>query len=172
MLGRRDINLLDDHERPGLASWLVLAVGAVLAGLAADHYLAAVELNEQLTERVEQLGHRAAAAARTHRRQGAEPKSAPVVRQAAADFPWELVLRELELAVGDRVAILSLDTDAAALHSRISAEARTIDDALALVSALRSSPIVREAFLLSHEARKGTPVPVIGFTLQVDWRPQ
>ena len=170
MFKQREVNLLGRHEQHPAAAWLLLAAGALTFGLAADRYATASDEGEQLTEKVGRLEERVTAAVDGNRRSGAKHKSEATANRSAAPFSWDIVLRELELAADNSVALITLETDAVAAQSRISGEARRIDDALALVDRLRSSPVTREAFLLSHEARKGTPVPVIAFAIQVDWR--
>jgi hypothetical protein len=169
MIGSRRWNLLVDHERPGLAAWVLLVVGAIAIAVSMDGYTAATAENEQLLRQVERFKRKEKATVSVQARRTNEQKSVVAVRLETKAFPWDMVLREIELATDDRVALLSLETNAGTRKTRVGAEARNIDDALAFVSRLRESPLVREAFLLSHEAKKGTPVEVIGFTMEINW---
>lgn len=191
MAARRDFNFLVEGERPSLAAWLLLLAGIAVLAVAADDYEHVVADNEQLGHQVERLKRKAKVVAPTGvgrrgadkcrpsdaRSSDARPDCAENAKSpagmgvpSAAAFPWDIVLREIEFAADARIAMLGVETDAPQRRTRIAAEVRNIDDALAFAARLRESPMVREAFLLSHEAKKGTPVPVLAVTLQVDWR--
>jgi hypothetical protein len=170
MFGKDAFNFVVEGERPGALAWLLLAIGVIALGIVADGYAAASADNEQLVRQSERLQRRAKTVAVAERRSAGAQKSAVATRQDKAPFPWDSVLTEVELVADRNVALLSMNTDSSARRTRLTAEARTINDALAFASRLRESPLVREALLASHEARKDGPVPVIAFTLQVDWR--
>ena len=169
MIGKRDCNLLVDHDRPGLPAWILLVAGAIAVAVAIDGYTSATDESEQLARQVERYSRKEKATLSTQARRAKEQKSVVAERHETRAFPWDLVLRETEIATDDRVALLSLETNAGLRKTRVNAEARSIDDALAFVSRLRESPLVREAFLLSHETKKGTPVEVVGFSMEVNW---
>lgn len=191
MAARRDFNFLVEGERPSLAAWFVLLAGIALLAVAADDYDRLAGDAEQLGRQAERLKRKAKVVAPTPvgrrgtdqcrpsdgRPVDARPDCAENAKSpagagvpSAVAFPWDIVLREIEFAADSRIAMLSVETDAPLRQTRIAAEVRNIDDALAFADRLRDSPMVREAFLLSHEAKKGTPVPVLGVTLQVSWR--
>lgn len=172
MSGKRDFNFVVEGERPGALAWALLAIGAIALAVVADGFAAASSDNEQLLRQSERLQRRTKTVIVAQRRSDREQKSVVVTRQDKAPFPWDGALTEVEMAVDRKVALLSMNTDASARRTRLTAESRTIDDALALASRLRESPLVREALLVSHEARRDGPVPVIAFSLQVDWRPE
>lgn len=172
MWGKRDLNFVVEGERPGALAWALLAIGAIALGIVADGFAEANAENEQLLRQSERLQRRTKTVVVAERRSERKEKSAVATRQDQAPFPWDSALTEVELAVDRNVALLSMNTDAAARRTRLTAEARTIDDALALASRLRESPLVRDALLASHEAHREGPVPVIAFTLQIDWRPE
>jgi hypothetical protein len=172
MLGKDAFNFVVEGERPGALAWGLLAIGAIALIVVADGFAAASSDNEQLGRQAERLQRRVKSVVVAERRSDREQKSAVATRQEKAPFPWDGAMTEVELVVDRNVALLSMTTDSSTRRTRLTAEARTIDDALALASRLRESPLVREALLVSHEARKDGPVPVIAFTLQVDWRPE
>jgi len=148
-------------------AWLLCGIGIAAAAFAADGYFAAVDENERLTRQAGRLERKAPAAA--VRRAAPAQNSALAGRRNDAAFPWDLLLREVELAVDARVALLNLDTETAARRTRLDAEARSIDDALAFAERLRAAPVVARVLLLSHETRKSPAGAVFGFTMQIDW---
>lgn len=151
-----------------LLAWIALLAGALLLVLAADGYTAAMEEYERLSRQADKLQRRAKTADLASRSAAAE-KSAPAGRRTATPFPWDLVLREIELAADRSVALTSLDTDVALQRTRLVAEARSIDAALAFASRLRATPLASQVLLLTHEAKKDPAGPVVGFSLQIDW---
>jgi len=163
------MNFVAPARRFSPVSWLLLAVGVAAGAILADRYLAAEETRAGLAfeaERLERQLRPAAVAAGA-----AVQKSAPAGRPAQQTFPWDDVLREIELATDRRVALLALDTEAAAGRTRLEAEARSIEDALDFAERLRASPLVDRSFLLAHEIRESPAGPVTGFSLQVEWNP-
>lgn len=155
---------------PPLA-WLALLGGALLFVLAVQGYTDADEEHGRLVRQADKLQRRAGLTASVARMADASmsEKSALATRRYASPFPWDSVLREIELSIDRSVALASLDTDITQRRTRIVAEARNIDDALAFATRLRKNPIVRQVLLLSHEAKKDPAGPVVGFSLQVDW---
>jgi hypothetical protein len=148
-------------------AWLLLLAGGVASAMMADKYIDADHENESLVRQAGRLERKAKppVASRTSVAQ----KSALAGRREVAPFPWDTALREIELAVDSRVALLNLDTEAVARRTRIDAEARNIDDALGFADRLRASPVVTRVLLLAHETKKAPVGAVIGFTLQIDW---
>lgn len=155
---------------PPLA-WLVLLGGALLFVLAVQGYTDADEEHGRLVRQADKLQRRARLTAPVARiaDASAQEKSALATRRYTSPFPWGSVLRGLELGIDRSVALASMDTDITQRRTRIVAEARNIDDALAFATRLRKNPIVRQVLLLSHEAKKDPAGPVVGFSLQVDW---
>lgn len=177
-----DFNFVAVGERLPLPVWVLLVAGAVALVIVADNYATVAADNERLTDRVERFKRKekstlagvsaASAAAPVGARAGGDAagqKSALVTRRDASIPPWDSLLREIELAVDARVALLSVDTDATARRTRIIAEAKTIDDALAFAARLRESPLIDAVLLLAHESKKSQAIPVVGFTLQLEW---
>ena len=98
---------------------------------------------------------------------------------AAADIekqlsvPWSRLLGELEAAsqdVASTVSLLEVAPDAAKHVVRITAEARTLPDALAYLERLQKSPVLRYPMLDSHELRKDDPQRPIRVKLTAEWR--
>ena len=87
--------------------------------------------------------------------------------------PWSRLLAELEGAsqdVASTVSLLEVAPDAAKHLVRITAEARTLPDALAYLERLQKSPVLRYPMLDSHELRKDDPQHPIRVKLSAEWR--
>jgi hypothetical protein len=87
--------------------------------------------------------------------------------------PWSSLLAELEAASQDlasTVSLLEVTPDAAKHVVRITAEARTLPDALAYLERLQKSAVFRYPMLDSHELRKDDPERPIRVKLTAEWR--
>lgn len=162
-----------DFARPEAAvpplAWLALLAGALLLAAAAYGYAGALDEHERLTRQIDKFERRTRLVAPARKTAAAGTAAASTTLAGRAEkqpFPWDLALREIELAVDKSVALTGIDTETDQRRTRIVAEARAIDDALAFVTRLRDTPLVRQAVLLAHERKEGG---VIGFTLQIDW---
>jgi hypothetical protein len=88
-------------------------------------------------------------------------------------IPWSKLLSELELATNDlssKVALLAVEPDPSKRSVRITAEARSLPDALAYLERLQGSKVLRYPMLESHERRKDDPEHPIRVTLSAEWR--
>lgn len=148
-------------------AWVLLLTGGLASVTVAERYGALAEEQESLTRQLGRLERKLKPP--DVRRAPVAQKSALAERHEAAPFPWDIVLREIEIAVDPRIALLSLDTDMTAARTRLVAEARTIDDALGFAARLRDTPVARRVLLLAHETKKAPAGALIGFTLQIDW---
>jgi Tfp pilus assembly protein PilN len=168
MLGKDAFNFVGDGDRPIAAAWLLLVLGIIAMAIVADNFAAVGADTDRLERQAERFQRKSKTLVSDHRKPEPE-KSAVVVRRQGDAFPWDSVLTELELAVDSHVALLGLNTEVAARRTMLTGEARNIDDVLAFAARLRESPLVREAFLVSHEVRRDGPVPVVAFSVQVLW---
>ena len=164
-----DLNFAVAHAGYPVFAWLLLAAGGLASMVVAERYGAAQTENETLTRQAGRLERKLMPP--VAKRAASTQKSALAERHDAAPFPWDTVLREIEIAADPRIALLSLDTDMMAARTRLVAEARTIDDALGFAARLRDTPVARRVLLLAHETKKAPAGTVIGFTLQIDWDP-
>jgi hypothetical protein len=133
------------------------------------------DFQAKLTER-DVLEMRLGSTVRPHR---APDPNAARNAAAAADIekqlsvPWSRLLAELEAAsqdVASTVSLLEVAPDAAKHLVRITAEARTLPDALAYLERLQKSPVLRYPMLDSHELRKDDPQRPIRVKLTAEWR--
>jgi len=150
---------------PGI---LLLAVGLLAcAALARD-------FQEKVAQR-DSLEARLSATARPHR--SASPGESRTAAAAAAIekqlwVPWSSLLTELESAsedVASTVSLLEVEPDPIKHVVRITAEARTLSDALAYLERLQKSSMLRYPMLDSHELRKDDPQHPIRVKLSAEW---
>lgn len=161
-----EFNFAAAAARTPLISWLLLLAGALAGALSAERHAAIGEEHESLARQAGRLERRSAPAPARH---AAARNSAPAERRGDAAFPWENALREIELAIDPRIALLGLDTETASARTRLDGEARDIGDILAFAERLRASPLARRVLLAAHETRQAPSGAILGFTLQIDW---
>jgi hypothetical protein len=92
------------------------------------------------------------------------------VRALAA--PWSELLAELESASGDtagNVALLAIEPDQSKHRVRVTAEARSLELALAYVQRLRKTPVLRYPMLDNHELRAEDKDHPVRFQISADW---
>jgi hypothetical protein len=109
----------------------------------------------------------------------ARPTAAPeALAEAAAvqhelGLGWTRLLAELESASHDgagTISLLHVEPDAAKQVVRITAEVRTLQDALAWLRRLQKSPLLRYPMLETHERRKDDAEHPILVKLTAEWR--
>ncbi|MGH8253875.1 MAG: hypothetical protein ACRES2_07520 [Steroidobacteraceae bacterium] len=86
--------------------------------------------------------------------------------------PWSQLLAELESASGDEagnVAVLAIEPDHAKHRVRVTAEARTLELAIAYVQRLRKTSALRYPMLESHELRADDKDHPVRFQIAADW---
>lgn len=152
------------------------ATGAALFGIGVlACAILAGELSAALSER-EALQARLGAIARPHRAPtAADTRNAAVATtiQKQLWVPWSSLLAELETASQDlssTVSLLEVQPDATKHVVRITAEARTLPDALAYLERLQKSTMLRYPMLDSHELRKDDPEHPVRVKLSAEWR--
>ncbi len=86
--------------------------------------------------------------------------------------PWSQLLAELESASSDEtgnIALLSIEPDHAKHRVRVTAEARTLELAIAYVQRLRKTDVLHFPMLESHELRADDKDHPVRFQIQADW---
>jgi anion-transporting ArsA/GET3 family ATPase len=112
------------------------------------------------------------------RHEAPTPESLKSAAEAAAverelGIPWTRLLSELEAAANDSassVSLLLVEPDPAKQRVRITAEVRTLPDALAFLTRLQKSAMLRNPMLESHERRKHDPEHPLRVKLSAEWR--
>ena len=147
----------------------LFGIGVVVCVILACEF--SVSLGERAT-----LQARLGAIARPHRAPtAADTRNAAVATtiQKQLWVPWSSLLAELETAsqdVSSTVSLLAVQPDAAKHVVRITAEARTLPDALAYLERLQKSTMLRYPMLDSHELRKDDPEHPVRVKLSAEWR--
>ncbi len=85
-------------------------------------------------------------------------------------LPWNALLRDIEGAIGDHTALLSIEPDASRRQVRIGGEARRYGDALDFMHRLDSTPMLMTVHLLNHQVRDDVPERPVQFTMAAAWR--
>jgi hypothetical protein len=157
------------HRAPwaGAALLVVGVSAAVVVGLAFDR-----ELEER-----GRLGVALGATAKPHR-SAPSPESLKVAAEVATvehqlAIPWTRLLAELEAASQDcasSVSVLLVEPDPGKRRVRITAEVRTLPDALAYLRRLQESAVLRYPMLESHERRKDDAQHPLLVKLSAEWR--
>jgi hypothetical protein len=151
--------------------------GAVLCFLGLAVALAlGVAFRRNLAER-DRLDAALAATARP-RRVAPAPELLESAAEAAAiehelGIPWTRLLAELEAASRDsaaKVSLLRIEPDPGKGLVRITAEVRSLPDALAYLRRLQTIAVLRHPMLESHERRKDDPEHPLRVKLSAEWR--
>jgi len=147
----------------------------LLAGLAAVTVIGWV-FEAKLAER-NRLDAAVESLPRVHRKAAvADPKIAAEFAsvQRELSVPWTPLLNELEAAshdLADAVSVLEISPDPAKHLVKITAEARSLPDALAYLERLQKSPLLRYPMLESHERKKDDPEHPVRVKLSAEWHP-
>ncbi len=156
--------------RSPVAGTVLLLAGlaaAAAVGLAFERKLAE---REQLEGALQSVS-RPRRVAPTPEMQKRVAESAVVERELGV--PWTRLLAELEAAsrdVGGKVALLDVEPDPGKRTVRITAEVKTLDDALDYLERLQESAVLRYPMLESHEVRKGDLDRALRIRVSAEWR--
>jgi hypothetical protein len=166
-----ELDFAGSRLRGGLVGVVVAVVGALCLTvvLVQQHYLNAQRAGLELrrTALVDgQLRGRSVQSVAGLSAQNAEK----TVRELGT--PWSQLLAELEKASGDTtgsIALLAVEPDHAKHRVRVTAEARTLELAIAYVQRLRKAPVLRYPMLDNHELRIDDKDRPVRFQVSADW---
>lgn len=167
-----------DYQRsaqPVWASWLLLAIGVVVAVAATFHY---VSLSRELSgwevrtaEAMRQIQRGKPAAgweARSPEEAARELSSANEILQKLS-VPWEALFSALETTRGNRIALLAVEPDVRKAQVRIVAEAKTAKDMLDYLRRLGNESAFSGVVLISHQIQQQDAEQPVRFSLAVNW---
>lgn len=162
-------------RRPSLWGSVALGVGLLACTATGFDYLAAADDLAVLQHRrvsLERQGNRQPSGLQPQTEAAASERAMGQIADAARQLrrPWDLLLRDLEGAVDDSVALLSIEPDAARQQLRITGEARHLDDALAFARRLENARSLQRPTLTGHQSRQGDGEPVVVFTILSGWK--
>lgn len=166
---------------PGVLGWALLALGLAAAGLELAQWRAGeadLAEREAIVERLRHQALRAETAPVSETRAGpaaasrklSEQELRPALRlagQLGAD--WGAVLRDLAGAEDDRLALLSLEVDAARSSLRLTGEAKSLEAVFAYLGRLEAAPTLAGAQLSSYERFQEGAVELIHFNAAASW---
>ena len=160
--------------RQPAAGLSLLVAALVVAALLASHFASVRRDIDALETRME----------RAHSPE-AERRSRPVVRISSADpaaeiaaakrlvahltAPWSPLFLEIETATRGRIALLGIQPELGSRRVLVSAEARTLDEAIAFADRLRGGRLLRDALIGSHEVQVQDPQRPVRFTVLASW---
>lgn len=164
------INLVRRSHTHSLLGWLLLTTGVLVLGIAVLDLTSAKERGQAVQASLTQK-------TRISRPQitvqplikNAEGKKSQQRAMEHLDQPWALWFSALEQLNDTQVALLSVDMKGSPAQARLTAESRSMSQALVYLEKLRGSPRVKSAVLSSHEAIRIGEVNVIRFTIDFSW---
>jgi hypothetical protein len=171
-IARLDLDLSPTRPRVPLASWLLLAAGALAAAFAA------LQLQSASAERGREarelralevsLSEPAAGSATSATVQDARSVRATAAALRELQVPWATLLVALESVAGRNVALLSIEPSAQRQEVRITAEAKNSGAMLDFLDALRGQSL-REVVLVSHQIQAQAPGTPLRFQARAQW---
>jgi hypothetical protein len=164
-----------DFARPARratgASIVLCAAGLAAAIAVAMAFQAALAERAELGAQIEEASAGSRAPAANPAAVAAQAELAKVVHELS--IPWTPLLAELETVSHDmksQVSLLGVEPDAEKHIVRITAEVRSLPDALAYLQRLQQSPVLRYPMLESHELRKDDPDHAVRIKVAAEWR--
>ncbi len=157
---------------PSAGGLILCAVGLGVAIAVGSVFRDEIAERARLEGAVEELNDRHKAPAETPAQAAEQAEISKMQRELS--IPWTPLLADLEAASADmanEVSLLQVEPDAEKNVVRITAEVRTLTDALAYLQRLQKSPLLRYPMLESHERKKDDPLHPLRIKLSAEWRP-
>ena len=88
---------------------------------------------------------------------------------ARLSLPWDALFREVEIAVGEQVTLLSVEPDTEKSELRITAEAKNLTAMLEYIKRLRAIALFKDAHLTSHQIQQQDPQKPVRFVVNAQW---
>jgi hypothetical protein len=158
--------------RRSTAAGLLLCLAGIAAATAVGvEFRDALAERARLDEAIDAIADQRRVPVDTAGHAAAETEFAKMSRELA--IPWTKLLTELEAASSDmasKVSLLHVEPDADKHLVRITAEVRSLPDALAYLERLQRSPVLRYPMLESHERRKDDPEHAVRIKIAAEWR--
>jgi len=129
-----------------------------------------IQQRERLEGAIESVASQHHARSESPGRAAEQAELAKINRQL--EIPWSSLLAELEAASKDManaVSLLQIEPDPDKRTVRITAEVRSLPDALAYLRRLQQSKLLRYPMLESHELIKDDPEHAIRIKLAAEW---
>ena len=154
--------------------WIALALALGWCGYEAWRYRELVAAHQALQSdlsaahsRIGEMAGRTAAKSQVSARDWNQ-----AVRTAAQlNAPWGRLLEEVQLSVGDKVALLSMEADVATASLRLQAEAKDMDALVAFAGRLRAVAGFEDVALESHQVSLQDPLLPVRFSVALRVNP-
>lgn len=153
------------------AGLALLAAGLAAAAMVSMTFRETLLERDRLEGAVETVSARHHSVAESPARAAEQAELAKAVRELA--IPWTRLLSELEAASSDMssdVSLLQVEPDADKHMVRITAEVRSLPDALLYLQRLQHCEVLAYPMLESHERRKDDPEHAIRIKIAAEWR--
>ena len=85
------------------------------------------------------------------------------------DTPWHALFAAVETAYDDNVTLLGVEPEPERREVRLTAEAKDPKAMLAYVRQVRQSPVLKAAWLASHQVNQQDPLRPVRFTIHARW---
>ena len=85
------------------------------------------------------------------------------------DTPWDALFGAVESAYSDQAILLSVEPDTEQREVRLTAEAKDLAAMLAYLDQVRQSPILKGAYLASHQINQQDPQKPVRFIIEARW---
>lgn len=95
-------------------------------------------------------------------------RNASLVAQGLAT-PWDDMLKSIEGAPMERVALLSIEPVASQHQIRLSGEAKNLPAMLDYIAYLQRESVLRHVLLTSHQVQANVPGTPVRFQIQAQW---
>ena len=172
-LARLDLDLSPTRPRVSLASWLLLAAGALAAALTALQFQSAnaerSREQRELRSLETSLSEPGATGTTPATVQDARGVRATAAAQRELQVPWATLFGGLESVAARNVALLSIEPSAQRQEVRITAEAKNSGAMFDFLDALRGQPSLREVVLVSHQIQAQAPGAPLRFQARAQW---
>lgn len=163
------LDFLHPQRGPGWVSWLLLAAGFVLVVWSIWHggrldRAIAVESAEQLRLNAASRSERAGRISSAPGKPGMLPTGELLA------LPWNALFARLEKVQSKKIALLALEADGRKTEATLTAEAKTLNDMLAYIEALKREGGFKSVTLSSHTLQEEDEQLPYRFVLRLGWR--
>lgn len=163
---RLRIDFAGRRHRPRVSSIVLFGIGIATLAATAMEYVAADTEQEVAAQALAGARLRARAESASVSGQQVEALNR-VVRQL--NLPWQPLLAAIEAHLSERVALLSVEPDAATRLLRLQGEAKSADDMVDFVEALHRDERFVSAALIRHEINESDRNRPYRFILEAQW---
>ena len=168
-MARLDFDFHLRPSRPGKMGIALALAGAVALGWAWTNLQAARATEAGLAMQIAALEQaRPAVASRPAVRADTPAQTAQARVKAQLAYSWQPAFDALTAAHSSKIALLALDAVQAKSQIKLTAEARTLSDAVEFIEALQQQPGISRVALTQHEVQADDPEKPLRFALLLE----